>query len=24
MYPHTHPASQYYLRGIDFGEKARG
>ena len=24
MYPHAHPASQYYLRGIDFGEKARG
>ena len=24
MYPHTHPASQYYLRGIDFGERARG
>lgn len=24
MYPHTHPASGYYLHGIDFGEKARG
>ena len=24
MYPHTHPTSQFYLRGIDFGEKARG
>ena len=24
MYPHAHPASQYYLRGIDFGERARG
>ena len=24
MYPHTHPASSYYLRNIDFGEKARG
>ena len=24
MYPHTHPASKYYLHGIDFGEKARG
>ena len=24
MYPHTHPASGYYLRGIDFGENARG
>ena len=24
MYPHAHPASQYYLRDIDFGEKAQG
>ena len=24
MYPHAHPTSQYYLHGIDFGEKARG
>ena len=24
MYPHAQPASQYYLRNIDFGEKARG
>ena len=24
MYPHAHPASGYYLRGIDFGEEARG
>ena len=24
MYPHAHPASGYYLRGIDFGENARG
>ncbi len=24
MYPHTHPASGYYLHGIDFGERARG
>jgi hypothetical protein len=24
MYPHTHPASGYYLHGIDFGEKAHG
>ena len=24
MYPHVHPASGYYLRGIDFGENARG
>ena len=24
MYPHAQPASGYYLRGIDFGEKARG
>lgn len=23
MYPHAQPASPYYLRGIDFGEKAR-
>ena len=24
MYPHAQAARQYYLRGIDFGEKARG
>ena len=24
MYPHTQPASGFYLRGIDFEEKARG
>ena len=24
MYPHAQPASQYYLRNIDFGERARG
>jgi hypothetical protein len=24
MYPHTHPASSYYLRGLDLGEKVRG
>ena len=24
MYPHTRAADQYYLRDIDFGEKARG
>ena len=24
MYPHTHPASNYYLRGLDLGEKVRG
>ena len=24
MYPHAQSASQYYLRGIDFGKKARG
>lgn len=24
MYPHTHPARPYYLRGIDLGEKAWG
>ena len=24
MYPHTQPASPFYLRGIDFGEKAKG
>ncbi len=24
MYPHAQPASQYYLKGIDLGERARG
>ena len=24
MYPHTQPARQFYLLGIDFGEKAKG
>ena len=24
MYPHTQPARPFYLRGIDFGEQAKG